>query len=177
MFRLPNRPFKLDRTPCSDSTGQTVHFHRNTHCTLALRAIEFRLKLRGVIQDRRISHHHYLDQAHPDADVEHLDPNAQEELDTIRLISPAKVPPAKVLTPPAPAAIEPPAKLASRAQQQPDSKPVPHVPQQIVTPISDLSRLSPECPTGSLFSSTSLTTPMPPPARRPASRFQVPAAA
>ena len=34
-------------------------------CGLALRAIEFRLKLRGVIQDRRIAHHYHLDRATP----------------------------------------------------------------------------------------------------------------
>ena len=33
-------------------------------CGLALRAIEFRLKLRGVIQDRRIAHHYHLDHDH-----------------------------------------------------------------------------------------------------------------
>src|SRR5687767_11895960 len=33
---------------------------------LALRAIEFRLKLHGVIQDRRIAHHHHLGHSHPD---------------------------------------------------------------------------------------------------------------
>jgi Terminase small subunit len=54
---------------------------------LALRAIEFRLKLLGVIQDKRIAHHYYgcLDsQAHPDADLEDLDDDPEEELDPIR---------------------------------------------------------------------------------------------
>src|SRR3954466_12694885 len=39
-------------------------------CGLALRAIEFRLKLCGGIQDRRIGHHYHLEQRHPDADLE-----------------------------------------------------------------------------------------------------------
>jgi len=54
---------------------------------LALRAIEFRLKLCGVIQDKRIAHHYYgcLDnRAHPDADLEDLDGDPEEELDPIR---------------------------------------------------------------------------------------------
>jgi hypothetical protein len=54
---------------------------------LALRAIEFRLKLLGVIQDKRIAHHYYgcLDsQPHPDADLEDLDGDPDEELDPIR---------------------------------------------------------------------------------------------
>jgi hypothetical protein len=54
---------------------------------LALRAIEFRLKLLGVIQDKRIAHHYYgcLDShAHPDADLEDLDGDPDEELDPIR---------------------------------------------------------------------------------------------
>src|SRR3954469_14878897 len=59
-------------------------------CGLALRAIEFRLKLRGVIQDRRIAHHYHLDRRHPDADLEHLDPDAQEELDAFHGAPPVK---------------------------------------------------------------------------------------
>jgi hypothetical protein len=56
---------------------------------LALRAIEFRLKLRGVIQDKRIAHHYVgcLDsQPHPDADLEDLDCDPDEELDSVRLL-------------------------------------------------------------------------------------------
>jgi hypothetical protein len=54
---------------------------------LALRAIEFRLKLRGVIQDKRIAHHHHgaLDsRPHPDADLESLPGDPEEDLDPIR---------------------------------------------------------------------------------------------
>ena len=50
---------------------------------LALRAIEFRLKLRGVIQDKRIAHHYHLDRTHPDADLEDLDGDPLEELDAL----------------------------------------------------------------------------------------------
>jgi hypothetical protein len=56
---------------------------------LALRAIEFRLKLRGVIQDKRIAHHYIgcLDsQPHPDADLEALDCDPDEELDPVRFL-------------------------------------------------------------------------------------------
>ena len=56
---------------------------------LALRAIEFRLKLRGVIQDKRIAHHYVgcLDsQPHPDADLEDLDCDPDEELDPVRFL-------------------------------------------------------------------------------------------
>jgi hypothetical protein len=54
---------------------------------LALRAIEFRLKLRGVIQDKHIAHHHRgaLDTLpHPDADMEDLPGDPEEDLDPIR---------------------------------------------------------------------------------------------
>src|SRR5690349_14708991 len=57
-------------------------------CGLALRAIEFRLKLNCVIQDRRIAHHYHLDPCHPDADLEDLDPDAQEEFDAFLLTQP-----------------------------------------------------------------------------------------
>ena len=52
-------------------------------CGLALRAIEFRLKLRGVIQDRRIAHHCHMDQRRPDADLEDLDCDPEEEFDAL----------------------------------------------------------------------------------------------
>jgi hypothetical protein len=56
---------------------------------LALRAIEFRLKLRGVIQDKRIAHHYAGcsdSQPHPDADLEDLDCDPDEELDSVRFL-------------------------------------------------------------------------------------------
>jgi len=56
---------------------------------LALRAIEFRLKLRGVIQDKRIAHHYvgcFDSQPHPDADLEVLDCDPDEELDPVRFL-------------------------------------------------------------------------------------------
>ena len=56
---------------------------------LALRAIEFRLKLRGVIQDKRIAHHYVgcLDsQPHPAADLETLDCAPDEELESVRFL-------------------------------------------------------------------------------------------
>jgi hypothetical protein len=56
---------------------------------LALRAIEFRLKLRGVIQDKRITHHYvgcHDSQPHPNADLEALDCDPDEELDPVRFL-------------------------------------------------------------------------------------------
>ena len=61
-------------------------------CGLALRAVEFRLKLGGVIQDRRIAHHYNLDQRHPDADQEDLDCDPREELDALPRPSPPRRP-------------------------------------------------------------------------------------
>jgi hypothetical protein len=61
---------------------------------LALRAIEFRLKLRGVIQDKRIAHHYIGcsdSQPHPDADFEDLDCDPDEELDSVRFL-PGSIP-------------------------------------------------------------------------------------
>jgi hypothetical protein len=55
----------------------------NKRGSLALRAIEFRLKLRGVIQDRRIAHHCHMDQRRPDADLEDLDCDPEEEFDAL----------------------------------------------------------------------------------------------
>ena len=107
----------------------------NKRCTLALRAIEFRLKLRGAIQDKRVAHHYHLDRRHPDADLEHLDPDSEEELDAFYDAPPVK-------------AIQSPAKL------KPERK--------IVTRNDDLSRSLPKPPaTGSLFASTALTAPTP----------------
>jgi len=124
-------------------------------CGLALRAIEFRLKLKGAIQDKRITHHYHLDQGHPDADLEHLDPDPQEELDGLDSARPDTV-----------------ASPADRASLE--TKPLPllskhptpksnHAPQGgIVTRNSDLPGLLPKPPAaGSLFASTSLTAPMP----------------
>ena len=62
-------------------------------CGLALRAIEFRLKLQGAIQDKRITHHYHLDQRHPDADLEDLDCDPQEELDGLGFARPTAVAP------------------------------------------------------------------------------------
>ncbi len=62
----------------------------NKRGSLALRAVEFRLKLRGVIQDRRIAHHYHMDQRHPDADLEDLDCDPEEELDALPAPQPAK---------------------------------------------------------------------------------------
>ena len=103
---------------------------------LALRAVELGLKLRGVVQDKRIPHH-YLggDRPHPDADLESLDCDPDDE--------PAQATPAK------PAARHP-------APVKP-SRPAP-------TRNSDLSALpivtSPK--TAALFGSTSLSAPVPP---------------
>jgi hypothetical protein len=46
-----------------------------------MRAVEFRLKLIGVIQDRRITLHHHDDRQSPDADVEDMAPDPDEWLD------------------------------------------------------------------------------------------------
>lgn len=66
----------------------------NKRGSLALRAIEFRLKLRGVIQDRRIAHHCHMDQRRPDADLEDLDCDPEEEFDALPNTQPATPQPA-----------------------------------------------------------------------------------
>lgn len=61
---------------------------------LALRAVELRLRLCGVIQDKRIAHHYQGSRdgaPHPDADLENLAADPQEELDFLRTL-PAAVP-------------------------------------------------------------------------------------
>jgi hypothetical protein len=139
----------------------------NKRCGLALRAIEFRLKLCGVIQDKRIPHHYHLDPCHPDADLEHLDPDAEEEFDAF-LGRKESMPPAKSL---------PRQQVHREPKLQPKHLPKPG-PAKIVTPDDDLSRLLQAQPAaGSLFASTALAalTAMPTPA--PAVRFRVPAAA
>ena len=60
---------------------------------LALRAIELGLKLRGVVQDKRIPHHFLGDRPHPDADLESLDCDPNDE--------PAQAAPAKPAARPA----------------------------------------------------------------------------
>ncbi|UEM05760.1 terminase small subunit [Skermanella rosea] len=102
---------------------------------LSLRAVELWLKLRGVVQDRRIPHHFLGDRPHPDADLESLDCDPDDE--------PAQAAPDR------PAARHPaPAKPSRPA----------------ATRNSDLSALpivtSPK--TAALFGSTSLSVPVPP---------------
>ena len=105
---------------------------------LALRAVELGLKLRGVIQDKRIPHH-YLggDRPHPDADLENLD-CPPEDADY-------------------PEAAQPPAPEAAKPAGKP---PVPPAAKRN----SDLSArktvTSPK--TAALFGSTSLSAPVPP---------------
>ncbi|UEM18539.1 terminase small subunit [Skermanella mucosa] len=101
---------------------------------LGLRAVELWLKLRGVIQDKRIPHHFLGDRPHPDADLETLDCDLDDET--------TEAAPARPATRPAT-----PAK---------PSRPAP-------TRNSDLSALpivtSPK--TAALFGSTSLSAPVP----------------
>ncbi|WP_158043762.1 terminase small subunit [Skermanella pratensis] len=52
---------------------------------LALRAIQFRLKLLGVIQDRHIAHHFHDHRPSPDADAEILAPDPAEWMDGLDL--------------------------------------------------------------------------------------------
>jgi phage terminase small subunit len=119
-------------------------------CGLALRAVEFRLKLGGVIQDRRIAHHYHQDQRHPDADQEDLDCDPREELDALPRPQPAK-------------AIAPKAKALSAP---------------VVTPVSDLSRALLKPPAaGSLLASTAMTALTPALTPTPAARFRLPVAA
>jgi hypothetical protein len=94
--------------------------------SLALRAIEFGLKLRGVIQDKRIAYHYHLDRQHPDADLEDLAPDPEEELDAI-----AAPPPVQAIQPPA----QPAAKISA-----PTSGPVPEPAIAIVTRNDDHSQ-------------------------------------
>jgi phage terminase small subunit len=124
-------------------------------CGLALRAVEFRLKLGGVIQDRRIAHHYHLDQRHPDADLENLDPAPQEEFDALPR-QPAKA-------------------IAPKAQ----ALPAPVVTQDpVVTRDSDLPRFMTQPPaSGSLLGSTAMAALMPARNPAPAPRFRLPHAA
>ena len=124
-------------------------------CGLALRAVEFRLKLGGVIQDRRIAHHYNLDQRHPDADQEDLDCDPEEEFDALIGRQPVNAIAPKAPTPKTPA-----------------------LPAPVVTPGSDLSRFQPKLPAaGSLLGSTAMAALMPDRNPTPAPRFRVPHAA
>jgi hypothetical protein len=69
--------------------------------SLALRAVELRLKLRGVIQDKRIAHH-YVDVSHggarhPDADLEDLDFDPAED-DDLPVVAAAPTPTPTIVT-------------------------------------------------------------------------------
>jgi len=141
---------------------------------LALRAIEFRLKLCGVIQDKRIAHHYYgcLDNHdHPDADLEDLDGDPEEELDPIRFRPGfASLPAAKdadrtpavtvddlpALSAPAPA-LPPPPRTAPQSKA-----PQPAAPARKMTYV-DLSREIEKVTSefSSLLESTALTSPVP----------------
>ena len=119
----------------------------NNRGGLALRAIEFRLKLRGVIQDKRIAHHYHLDRTHPDADLEDFDGDPLEELDAL------EPPPAATALP----ATTPAGQVADLRAGDLRAGDLRVRDLRIVTD-SDLSRLLPKRPS-------------------PASRFSVPASA
>ena len=144
-------------------------------CGLALRAIEFRLKLRGVIQDRRIAHHYHLDQCHPDADLEDLDPDAQEEFDAFLLTQPGTATTPKTPGLPAPV-VTPQDDLPKTAKPQ-TAKMKPRT-AKIVTRNSDLPRFLPKPPAiGSLFASTAMMALAPALTPAPVPRFHFPLAA
>ena len=125
---------------------------------LALRAIEFQLKLEGVIQDKRILHHYCLDRNHPDADLEHLDLDPEEELDPFRFDLPA---PAVTAQLPAPQPVPQASQLPAPKLQTPE-----HRLPKIVTRNSDPWEPRPQGqPVGSLLESVAsiaLTAPVPP---------------
>ena len=138
---------------------------------LALRAIEFQLKLEGVIQDKRILHHYCLDRNHPDADLEHLDLDPEEELDPFRFDLPAPAATPQLPAPqPAPQASQTPEHQAPEHQAAKPQAPTPeaakHLPPKIVTRNSDPWEPRPQGqPVGSLLESVAsiaLTAPVPP---------------
>ena len=130
-------------------------------CGLALRAIEFRLKLGGAIQDRRIAHHYHLDKRHPDADLEDLDCDPQEELVALPRPQPATAPKAQPL----------PAPIVTSGDDLSQMA-------KIVTPASDLSRILLKPPAvRSLLASTATTALTPALTPTPAARFRLPVAA
>ncbi|QQP87670.1 terminase small subunit [Skermanella sp. TT6] len=125
---------------------------------LSLRAVELWLKLRGVVQDKRIPHHFLGDKPHPDADLENLNCDPDDE--------PAPTAPAK------PAARHPATRNSDLSALRTVTSPVKPAPAKPVPARnSDLSAppivTSPA--TAALFGSTSLSAPVPP--------FRVPAAA
>ncbi|UEM23807.1 terminase small subunit [Skermanella mucosa] len=71
---------------------------------IAMRGVEFQLKLLGVIQDRRISHHFHGERDVADADIEAMTPDPVEWMDAV---PPAPVEPASVQPATVPAAPEP----------------------------------------------------------------------
>ena len=147
----------------------------NKRSSLALRAIEFRLKLGGAIQDKRIAHHYHLDRCHPDEDLEHLNPDPEEELDAFYGAPPVKAiqSPAQ---PPAQSPAQSPAKSKPKLKPEPKLEPEPE--RKIVTLDDDLFRSPPNPPaTASLFASTALTAPVPALGPAPAPRYQAPASA
>ena len=90
----------------------------------------------------RIDHHYHLDHGHPDADLENLDPDLDEEFDGISINRDGK--PA---APKASAALESLAKPAIPHPKHPEPKRLPTTTKtRIVTRDSDLSRLLPQSP-------------------------------
>ncbi|UEM07397.1 terminase small subunit (plasmid) [Skermanella rosea] len=135
---------------------------------LALRGVEFGLKLLGVIQDKRIPHHFLGDKPHPDADLETLDCDPEEDADHASpgqsaATDPVEPPDAPAMSPAEPAMS--PAEPAVPLRSLPAGKPV--APQAIGRN-SDLSarRIVTSPATAALFGSTSLSVPVPVPALR-----------
>jgi hypothetical protein len=72
---------------------------QHSKSSVALRAVEFKLKLHGVIRDKRIDHYSYSDKPSPDADLEVADCLPDEELDGLPGYEYVLVPPDFTLPP------------------------------------------------------------------------------
>ncbi|UEM02407.1 hypothetical protein JL101_020770 [Skermanella rosea] len=163
----------LDRAAALVETIGTEALERKS-LGLALRAVELGLKLRGVVQDKRIPHHYLGDRPHPDADLEIMYCDPEEEADHATVGgAPEPGPDQSPGTRQAP----PPAEAAAAPEPAPAAKPAATtaaVPAAM--PDSDLSTVSivtrPARPAPALLGSTSLSEPS-----APVPPFRVPAAA
>ncbi|WP_158045586.1 terminase small subunit [Skermanella pratensis] len=94
---------------------------------IAMRGVEFQLKLLGIIQDRRIAHHFHGERNATDADVEAMAPDPMEWMDS--------VPPAPVPAAPEPE-IEVPVvtkdDLSPAAEDDPAPAPFPALPPGLI---------------------------------------------
>ncbi|UEM05978.1 terminase small subunit [Skermanella rosea] len=103
-LRAERRAFHRSRLDRAAEVMETIIAHavEAKKPGIAMRAVEFQLKLLGVVQDRRIAHHFHGESRSPDADVQDMVPDPKEWMDAVPPAPASQVPETQTPEPPAP---------------------------------------------------------------------------